>query len=159
MKKNTIFFFIFLFFSISLFAYNPDTKDEFEVRYIKNPIHLNSEVQYNLRNQNAWQSFVSENPNWFVYFNEYNKKPHRAYGEPIINDASSDIELSSTNFMNNQLSMFDIDNVDLSNPIISSNDKYNSISYYQKYNGIDVVDLQLDGLLAISWTDCSPQEE
>ena len=61
----------------NLFSYSHDNchkfeKDEFEVRYIKNPIHLNENVQYQLRNSVQWQSFLNENSNWFVYFNEYN---------------------------------------------------------------------------------------
>ena len=52
MKK--ISFFVILLIS-NLFTYSHDNchkfeKDEFEVRYIKNPIHLNEGIQYQLRN-------------------------------------------------------------------------------------------------------------
>ena len=52
MKK--ISFLVILLIS-NLFTYSHDNchkfeKDEFEIRYIKSPIHLNENVQYQLRN-------------------------------------------------------------------------------------------------------------
>ena len=68
MKKLLTFLLIFCF-SFSSFSYDGHSIDEYEIRYIKEAIHLNNNTQYQLRNSNQWQAFLNENPNWFVYFN------------------------------------------------------------------------------------------
>ena len=80
--KKTLLLIAFTIFSISIFS-SEHKKDEFEIRYIKKAIHLNEDIQYHLRNDIKWQSFLQDNPNWFVYFNEFNRLPHRAFGEGI----------------------------------------------------------------------------
>ena len=142
MKKRITLIFSMII-GLNLFAYNPYGEDEFEVRYIKKSIHINSDIQFDLRMQSQWQSFLQNHPNWFVYFNENNQKPHRAFGPAISDYASTDIELSARSFLNGELGIFSVDNLDLENPVISENDKYNSISFNQSYNGIDVIDSRM----------------
>ena len=60
MKKYS--FLIALFFSITSFAYHPSHTDEFEVRYIKDALHLNENVQLDLRSQIPWKSFLQNHP-------------------------------------------------------------------------------------------------
>ena len=141
MKKYS--FLIALFFSITSFAYHPSHTDEFEVRYIKDALHLNENVQLDLRSQIPWKSFLQNHPNWFVYFNEYNQKPHRAFGTPIDNYASSDLESSARDFINAELGVYSVDNLDLIASIVTENEKFNSISFSQRYNGIDILDSRL----------------
>ena len=81
--KKTFFVIFATIFCNPIFSVDQNEKDEFEVRYIKQSIHLNSDVQYHLINEIAWKEFQLVNPNWFVYFNENNRKPHRAFGEGI----------------------------------------------------------------------------
>ena len=82
MKKTTIIC-IILMLSVSVFAYENNGHDEYEVRYIKGQITTDITLQQILREQNAWQKFLVNHPHWFVSFNQFNLKPHRAYGEPI----------------------------------------------------------------------------
>ena len=126
---------------ISNFSYSHENchkfeKDEFEVRYIKNPIHLNDGVQYQLRNSTQWQSFLNENSNWFVYFNEYNRLPHRAFGEGIYTNSIDD-------FINQKLSMLNVSNCDVKLQSHSKNDKYTNFIYTQLFNSLDVIDSRL----------------
>ncbi|MAO71182.1 MAG: hypothetical protein CMD02_01575 [Flavobacteriales bacterium] len=138
MKKIS---FLVILLTNCLFTYSHDNchkfeKDELEIRYIKSPIHLNENVQYQLRNSVQWQSFLNENPNWFVYFNEYNNLPHRAFGEGIYIN-------SIDNFINQKLSIFDINYCDLKLQSHSKNDKYSNFIYTQLFNGLDVIDSRL----------------
>ena len=72
-----------LMLSATVFAYHHHGHDEYEVRYIKEQITTDLSLQQSLREQNAWQNFLAKYPHWFVNFNQYNLKPHRAYGAPI----------------------------------------------------------------------------
>ena len=111
-------------------------KDEFEIRYINDAIHLNENIQYHLRNDIKWQSFLSENPNWFVYFNEHNRLPHRAFGLGIPTNSPLD-------FLSSSLSVFDISMVDITLQSESENSKYKNFVYHQRYGGLDVLDSRL----------------
>ncbi|MBE50099.1 MAG: hypothetical protein CMP51_00115 [Flavobacteriales bacterium] len=142
-KSKSILLILLLTCSFNIFSYHPCSKDEYEIRYINESIHLNEATQYNLRNTSSWIEFANNNPNWYVYFNEYNQKPHRAFGSPIENSVSLDIEASSMNYINNDLSVFSLSTVQLSEPYITTNVKYNSISYSQKFKGLDVLDSRL----------------
>ena len=82
-------------------------------------------------------------PNWFVYFNEYNQKPHRAFGTAINHYSSNNIESSARDFIANELGIYSADNLDLVTSILSENEKFNSISFLQRYNGIEILDSRL----------------
>ena len=113
MKKTTIILLVVLL-SSSLFAYNNHGTDEYEVRYIKKQLTTNIALQQTLRNQNPWQNFLAENPHWFVSFNEFNLKPHRAYGEPIVLLNGNTIEDKVMYFITNNLTDFNIPLADIS---------------------------------------------
>ena len=81
--KKILFVIFATIFCVPVFSGDHFHKDEYEVRYIKQAIHLNTDIQYHLRNGFAWKEFQSLNPNWYVYFNENNREPHRAVGEGI----------------------------------------------------------------------------
>ena len=69
MKQIYCLLFIFVFCNLS-FSVGFE-KDEYEIRYVKEDVRINPDYQYQLRNTFSWQSFIETNPNWFVYFNEY----------------------------------------------------------------------------------------
>ena len=71
-------------------------------------MQLSNQIQENLRNQVPWQEFLSNHPNWFTYFNEYNYKPHRAFGSPINLNQGSSLEEKFENFIISDLSVFNI---------------------------------------------------
>ena len=113
MKKTTIICLI-LMLSVSVFAYENHGYDEYEVRYIKEQITADITLQQTLREQNAWQNFLVNHPHWFVSFNQFNLKPHRAYGEPIdlLNGNSTADKVM--HFITNELSDFNIPIADIS---------------------------------------------
>ena len=143
MSKKLILILTILTVSINLFSYTKNVKDEYEVKYIKEAIHLNPAFQTQLIKSEDWQLFLSNNSNWFVYFNEFNQKPHRAFGEPISNSNGGAIEDIAFEFIQNQMNMFNIPLSDLFVNFMSENEKYNSVSFFQKYNGLDVIDSRL----------------
>ena len=81
--KNILSLSFFILFITNVFATKCDHHDDYEIRYITENMQLSNQIQENLRNQVPWQEFLSNHPNWFTYFNEYNYKPHRAFGSPI----------------------------------------------------------------------------
>ena len=140
--KNTLILSFLLIFSINLSATKCTHTDDYEVRYITEDMQLNNQIQENLRNQYAWQEFISTFPNWFTYFNEYNYKPHRAFGSPINLGQGSTLENKFQSFIYNDLSVFDIP----SNLILdrkTKNEKYINLDYKQYYNNLEVIDSRL----------------
>mgnify|MGYP001171782268 CR=1 FL=1 len=115
--------------------------DEYEVRYVKDSPQINPVLQQQLRSQNSWKTFISNNPNWFVYFNEFNLKPHRAFGEPIDLVGNNLID-KVNNFINNDLSLFGIPN-DIRIKSKNENDKFKHINYSQYYQEVEVLDSRL----------------
>ena len=140
--KNTLILSFLLIFSINLSATKCTHTDDYEVRYITEDMQLNNQIQENLRNQYAWQEFISTYSNWFTYFNEYNYKPHRAFGSPINLGQGSTLENKFQSFIYNDLSLFDIP----SNLILdrkTKNAKYINLDYKQYYNNLEVIDSRL----------------
>ena len=140
--KNTLILSFLLIFSINLSATKCTHTDDYEVRYITEDMQLNNQIQENLRNQYAWQEFISTYSNWFTFFNEYNYKPHRAFGSPINLGQGSTLENKFQSFITNDLSVFDIP----SNLILdrkTKNAKYINLDYKQYYNNLEVIDSRL----------------
>ena len=142
MKKTTIICLI-LMLSVSVFAYKNNGHDEYEVRYIKEKIITDITLQQTLREQNAWQNFLANHPHWFVSFNQFNLKPHRAYGEPIELLSGSSIQDKVMQFIVDELSSFNIPLSDISLLDIRENEKYKYLDFYQTYNGLKVHDSRL----------------
>ena len=140
--KNTLLLSFLLIFSINLSATKCTHTDDYEVRYITEDMQLNNQIQENLRNQYAWQEFISIYPNWFSYFNEYNYKPHRAFGSPINLGQGSTLENKFQSFIYNDLSAFDIPS-SLVLDRKTKNEKYINLDYKQYYNNLEVIDSRL----------------
>ncbi len=142
MKKITIICTI-LMLSVSLFAYDNHGHDENEIKYIKEQIITDIALQQTLRQQNAWQNFLSNHPHWFVNFNQYNLKPHRAYGEPIELTNGNSTQQKVLNFIQNELTGFHIPFADITLLDIRENEKYKYLDFYQTYNGLKIHDSRL----------------
>ena len=145
--------YILLLLAIILFNYSYATKhthiDEYEIRYIKSDMQLDNQIQNNLRNQQAWQSFISLNPNWYTYFNEYNYKPHRAFGSPIDLNIGNSLDERMLNFIYSELSVFNIPpNLVLERK--TENKKYINYNFVQYHNNLEVIDSRLYAKLNLS---------
>jgi hypothetical protein len=131
--KKAIGLILSLFIVMSVFAAKHNHYDENEVRYIKEDMGLNTQYQELLRNSHLWQSFVANNSNWFVIFNERNQLPHRAFGAPIhVNDVQS--------FLTSQNFILPIDLRECSN---IKSDKHITKTYSQYYNNTEVIGSKL----------------
>ena len=129
-------------FSLSLHATKCTHTDDFEIRYVTEDMQLRPQLQENLRNEIPWQQFKTQYTDWFTYFNEYNLKPHRAFGSPIDLPPGSDLESQFLNFVNNDLSVFDIP----TNLVLdrrTENKKYINLDFKQNYKGLEIVDSRL----------------
>ena len=140
--KNIFTLTLLLLISTNLYSTKCDHNDDYEVRYISEDMQLNNQIQENLRNQLPWQEFISNNPNWFTYFNEYNYKPHRAFGTPIDLLNGSTVEQKFQNFILSDLSVFNIPS-NLSLTRKTENEKYINLDYTQYYNNLEVIDSRL----------------
>ncbi len=144
MKKVTLIITLFLI-NTSLFSYDckDHVHDEHEVRYIKEQIITDVTYQQELRSQYAWQNFLSKYPNWFVNFNEFNMKPHRAYGEPIkLPDGSSSADRIMS-FIINELTEFNVPVSDIKLISNRENEKYKYYDFEQLYQGLKIHDSRL----------------
>ncbi|MEE2931177.1 MAG: hypothetical protein VX370_01455 [Bacteroidota bacterium] len=138
MQRIILSFFI-IFLSLPLHATKHSHLDEYEIRYVKEDIRINPTIQYQLRNQNSWKNFVDNYPNWFVYFNEYNLKPHRAFGEPIHLKGVGNITEKLLHFLQTELFLFDVPE-DLRLTYSNKNGKHQHINFNQYYQGLEVLD-------------------
>ena len=131
--KSKILFIILTISTSFLYATKHNHTDENEIRYY-NATHLDATVQQQLREGSVWQAFLSNNPNWYVMFDENNKLPHKAFGEPKQLNGSSNADvlnfLSSTSFTLP---------TDLRFVNSSRNDKYINFDFNQFYNNIEVI--------------------
>ena len=146
--KNTLLLSALIFFTFNSFAHKHTHHDDYEVRYIKESMQLNNQIQENLRNNSPWQSFLSNYPEWFTYFNEYNYKPHRAFGSPIILSNGYSSEERFLSFVNTNLNDFNIpQDIVLSRK--TENDKYINLDFTQYYNNLEIIDSRLYAKLTL----------
>ena len=146
--KNTFLLSILIFFSFNSFAHKHTHHDDYEIRYINESMQLNNQIQENLRNNSPWQSFLSIYPEWFTYFNEYNYKPHRAFGSPIILSNGYSSEERFLSFVNTNLNDFNIpQDIVLSRKTV--NDKYINLDFTQYYNNLEIIDSRLYAKLTL----------
>ena len=146
--KNTFLLLILIFFTFNSFAHKHTHQDDYEIRYINESMQLNNQIQENLRNNSPWQSFLSIYPEWFTYFNEYNYKPHRAFGSPIILSNGYSSEERFLSFVNTNLNEFNIpDDIVLSRK--TENDKYINLDFTQYYNNLEIIDSRLYAKLTL----------
>jgi len=118
-------------------------KDPNEVRLIKdNKRTLNVQYQYILRNQPNWQNFLLQHGTWYVYFNEANGKPHKAFGKPITVPGSNAVE-RATYFVQHQLQGFGIPTDELELISNNSNKHAQHVFFGQMHQGKKVLNARL----------------
>ena len=146
--KNIFLLSVLIFFSFNSFAHKHTHHDDYEIRYIKENMQLNNQIQENLRNNSPWQRFLSNYPEWFTYFNEYNYKPHRAFGSPILLSNGYSSEERFLSFVNSNLNDFNIpQDIILSRK--TENDKYINLDFTQYYNNLEIIDSRLYAKLTL----------
>jgi len=99
-------------------------------------------LQEELRNHHAWKNFLSHNGDWWVIFNEENRKPHRAYGTPISVSGATP-EQRAMNFIIGNLSEFRIPVSELVLSGSTTNEKHQFVNYHQVHNGLRVLESRL----------------
>lgn len=140
-----ILFPLFLLFSVNLVASDHIHYSEQRLvkYYYESAQELNEFTQFQLRESAAWKNFLLNNGDWYVIFNEYNKKPHRAFGKPIQLLQGNNYYQLAIDFINQNLQDFNIPIDELKLQGITSSDNYHTINFGQVINGVDVIDSRL----------------
>lgn len=102
----------------------------------------NKNYQAELRSLAPWKNFITRNGNWWVLFNEENRKPHRAFGTPIAT-TGTDAQDRAMNFITTELVDFKIPVSSLELQGISENSKHRFVNFTQKHNGVKVLESRL----------------
>lgn len=108
-----------------------------EKTYLDNKRVPDETYQAELREQYSWKKFLQDHGTWYVWFNEENQKPHRAYGSPIQVTAN-DPANAAISFINQHLGLFNIPVNELELKGVYSTDKYHNVNFIQKKNGVEV---------------------
>jgi len=108
------------------------------VTFANNKRVLNKTYQHELMNSPAWKNFKQANGEWYVWFNEENAKPHRAFGKPIPTSGATPGD-KAMNFITSKLGDFNIPASDLVLQQVNANKKMTYVNYYQTYNGVRVL--------------------
>jgi hypothetical protein len=141
--KSKVLFIIFAIITSFLYARKHNHTDKNEIRYYNAKV-LDVTVQQQLREGSVWQAFLTDNPNWFVMFDENNQLPHKAFGEPIQLNGSSNAAvlnfLSTTDFTLPS---------DLRSVNKIRNDKYINFDFNQFYNNIEVINSKVYAKLSL----------
>ena len=141
--KSKILFIILTISTSLLYATKHEHIDKNEIRYY-NATPLDVIIQKQLREGSVWQSFLADNPNWFVMFDENNKQPHKAFGAPIQLNGSSSVDV--LNFLSNTSFALPIDLRFVNN---SKDDKYINFNFNQFYNNIEVINSKIYAKLSL----------
>ena len=114
--------------------------DAYNVRFVRHPKQLPDEARQSaLRNTPEWQQFIAQHNNWWVWFDEASKMPHRAFGNPIqIPGFTSPVD-AANHFIGNQLKGYISQDVDLVQTGNSVSPKYVHVNYVQNYQGLEVL--------------------
>lgn len=99
-------------------------------------------LQEELRNHYAWKNFLNHHGKWWVVFNEENRKPHRAFGEPITVSGTTSEE-QAMNFILGNLNEFSIPVSELVHSGTAQSEKHRFVNYYQVHNGLRVLESRM----------------
>ncbi len=111
-----------------------------EVR-LKNPYLVpNKHLQATLRADDSWQSFIQENGNWMVVFNEETGFPQRAFGNALEVSGNTVLE-KAYDFIHNHMGNLPVAKNELvpssDNPVYSTR-KHHFVYFHQEHNGMKV---------------------
>lgn len=134
---------ITLFLVLASFAFVANAShngDPYNRSYIQNnKERINYERQRQLQQNISWLKFSNQHQGWKVIFDERTGMPHRAYGKGIQLTGSGDLESKAKQFIETQLSSFNIAANDLKLRSAHASTKFNYVDYYQQYQGIEVL--------------------
>jgi Zn-dependent metalloprotease len=132
---------VFLLISTTAFAsgHFAGHNDPLLVTFIKNKHKVHDlSYQQQLRAGESWQQFATKNGPWNVVFNEENQMPHKAFGSPRML-SGADIRAKSEQFLNTELSVFNVEFSNLKYRSTASGKKYDYVNFWQQYQGLDVL--------------------
>ncbi len=94
--------------------------------------------QAELRQRGPWRNFLAAHPRWRVEFNEWNQKPHRAYGPPITTTGATALD-RATNFLQGQLAEMNVpmEELVMREPYVTG--KHTYVHFAQRHEGRDVL--------------------
>lgn len=140
MKKNLTAMFLLLSFMIANSQGHVHESDPLNKTFItKTKRTANMQVQQQLRNASAWQSFLSKHAGWGVTFNEDNALPQRAYGNAIHTGYTGTASEIAMQFMSNDLAAFALPINELELRSSVSNTRFNYLHFIQRHKGLEVL--------------------
>lgn len=114
-------------------------KDPYLKTFIQDSKRLpDPQLQAELRDAQAWESFRETNGKWWVEFKEETATPHRAFGAPIATSGVTAPE-RALNFIANDLQAYGINTADLRLIQNHTSAKYHYVTFIQQYNGLDIL--------------------
>jgi hypothetical protein len=152
MKKQVLLFLSFIAYAFTVFSSGDvhSSANRSEVRFIKNNKRQpDAAYQDYLRNKSEWQNFLKTNGTWYVIFNEENGRPHRAFGKPVPMPGFSAKERAD-NFISSKLGEFKIPVNELSFQSYLNSGNYEYVNYYQKHDGLSVLNSRLEVKMTLS---------
>ncbi len=111
-----------------------------EIRFMddsKRPV--DNAYQEQLRNTAAWADYLQQHGDWWVQFNETNKKPHRAFGTPVPTGIQAGAAATGLYFLTNQAGAWLPSGIQLEFLTATQTKKYVQPHFIQKYNGLEVI--------------------
>jgi Zn-dependent metalloprotease len=93
--------------------------------------------QQELRDQQAWQAFKSNHPEWRAWFNEQTGMPHRAYGAPIAIEGNS-LKAKAQSAIAQVLDPFTLNKEQLKLSNTRQGPSFQYVTYQQEYQGSPV---------------------
>ncbi len=123
--------------------------DPLEVSFYNPKTLWDVNTQQMLRYEPAWQAFTAQHDNWYVYFNETNGQPHRAYGKAIPTMGAT-IEQRAWNFISTELSGFDLPVEELNLRTVAPAKDLTYVHFDQVHDGHQVLN---GGFVLKFWND------
>jgi len=99
----------------------------------------NESLQTQLRGELTWQNFKIHNGDWWVQFNETNRKPHRAFGTPIALNTNNSPQAAANYFITNYLQDYVPSSINLEFVSAPVSKKHIQPNFIQRYNGLEIL--------------------
>jgi len=136
---KALFILILTAYGLPLFAHGDDPNENITPYNDALEATQGYKIQH-LKKQAAWQSFLSQNPDWGARFNRYTQLPHRAFGTPIqLGNAQQDAVAKSMQFLQSQLAGFELPTHELISTRNFNDGKYINVDFKQVHHGMEVL--------------------
>lgn len=137
MKKLLFVLMVFVFGQVLAHEHN---HDPYKKTFVNSKVNrVKPAIQQELRSSSAWQQFIAQHGEWKTSFDECTGFPRSAYGKPIRGILSSNPQEIAGQFLNNELSRFNIPQSEIVLRSVVPNKKHYYVHYKQVHQGLEVM--------------------